>query len=74
MFVGSQKKESQITEKQKEYVVTLSFTEASTPKTVTIEVVAKSEADAINKAKVKLSLHDEGNNYQVIAGASAYLK
>ena len=59
---------------EKKYIVTLSFTEASTPKTVTAEVFAKSEADAINKTKVKFSLHREGKNYRVIAGASVFLK
>ena len=59
---------------KKEYKVTLFFTEESTPKTVTLDVWAESEADAIKKAKIKLSLHNGGENYQVVAGASAFLK
>ena len=59
---------------EKEYKVTLSFTEKSIPKTISTEIMAVSEADAINKAKIKLSLHKEGKNYQVIQGASAVPK
>ncbi len=42
--------------------------------TTTIEVLAHSEADAINKAKENLSIHQDGKNYQVVSGASAKLK
>jgi len=58
----------------KEFTVTLYFSEESIPKAISTEVAAKSEAEAINKSKVKLSLHAGGNNYKVISGASAFPK
>jgi hypothetical protein len=57
-------------DKDKEYKVTLYFSDSSTPK-IDTEVMALSEADAINKAKIKFSLHREGKNYQIVQGASA---
>lgn len=58
---------------EKEYKVTLYFSKGTTPPE-TATVMATDEADAINKAKIKLSLDREGDNYQLIQGASAFLQ
>ena len=57
-----------------EYEVTLNYSEGTEQKTITTEVTASSEADAINKAKEKLSIHRDCKNYRVVAVASALIK
>jgi hypothetical protein len=57
-----------------EYEVTLNYTEGSEQKTITTEVTASSEAEAINKAKEKFSIHRDGKNYRVVASASVSIK
>jgi len=58
---------------EKEYKVTLYFSKGTTPP-ATDTVMAADEADAINKVKIKLSLDREGDNYELIQGASAFLQ
>ncbi|MBU0966577.1 MAG: hypothetical protein KKA54_09370 [Proteobacteria bacterium] len=53
-----------------EFVVEFSYTEKSKIKKAKLTIRAKSEAEALQKAKEKLSLHPEGKNYQVIPEAS----
>lgn len=60
--------------KENEYMVTLFYTESSMPKSVTVEVTAKSEAGAIEKAKLKLSIDREGKNYQVVTSGDVIRK
>ena len=60
--------------KEKEYKVILYFSKGAMPNNATATVMAINEADAINKAKIKLSLDRDGDNYQLIQGASAFLQ
>jgi len=58
---------------EKEYKVTLYFSEGTRPPEV-FTVMAADEADAINKSKSDLSLNRDGDDYQLIQGASAILQ
>lgn len=56
---------------KKEYIVSFAFTDKDgTTQTAKVKVTATSDADAIRKAKKETSVDEEGNNYQVIPGAS----
>jgi hypothetical protein len=53
-----------------EFEVSFPYTENSKIKKATLTVRAKSETEALQKAKEQLSIHPEGRNYQVISGSS----
>ncbi len=57
-------------EKEYNFTVSFSYYEGPLLKKASVEIKAKSEAEALEKAKTKYSVHSEGKNYQPIAGAS----
>lgn len=57
---------------QKKYSVALHFTDGSP--SITHDVSAVSDADAINTAKWELSIGQEGGNYKQIMGAETILE
>ncbi len=56
-------------EKEYDFTVSFSYYEDSESKQASVEIKAKNEAEALEKAKIKYSVHSEGKNYQPIAGA-----
>jgi len=57
-----------------EFKVSFNYIENSKRKQTSLTINAKNEAEALQKAKEQLSLHPEGENFQVISGASILRK
>ena len=57
-----------------EFEVSFSYTENLKTKQAKLKIMAKTEAEALQKAKEQLSIHPKGKNYQVIPGASILRK
>ena len=60
--------------KEYDFTVSFSYYEGSALKKASVEIKAKSEAEALEKAKIKYSVHLEGKNYQTIECASIMKK
>jgi hypothetical protein len=57
-----------------EFEVSFHYTENFESKKAQLTIQAKSESEALQKAKEQLSLHRGGKNYQVISGAAILRK
>jgi hypothetical protein len=61
-------------EKEYDFTVSFSYYESWMLKKAFVEIKAKNEAEALEKAKSEYSVHLEGKNYQTIECASIIKK